>query len=142
MVGPGPPAHDTGAAGLVLARDAMGNAARSPAGPPARVCPLIPEACAHLQRCPGPRPPLTLDLADFRRLPGLPRRTETLSRRAQPPSGHRLPTAPTCKAKFRTSMTFWTFPGDGSSFAAAIFASASFLEGSSMSDSCTPRSAL
>src|SRR3954464_12954036 len=99
MVGPGPPAHDTGAAGLVLARDAMGNAARSPAGPPARVCPLIPEACAHLQRCPGPRPPLTLDLADFRRLPGLPRRTETLSRRAQPPSGHRLPTALTCKAK-------------------------------------------
>src|SRR3954465_14633078 len=69
MVGPGPPAHDTGAAGLVLARDAMGNAARSPAAPSARVCPLIPEACAHLQRCPGPRPPPTLDLADFPRLP-------------------------------------------------------------------------
>src|SRR3954470_18440096 len=35
------------------------------------------------------------------RIPGLPRRTETLSRRAQPPSGHRLPTALTCKAKLR-----------------------------------------
>src|SRR3954466_8785385 len=99
MVGPGPPAHDTGAARLVLARDAMGNAARSPAGPPARVCPLVPEACANLQRGPSCRPPCTLDLADFRRLPGLPRRTETLSCPAQPPSAHRLPMISTYKEK-------------------------------------------
>ena len=42
-----------------------------------------------------------MDLADFRRLPGLPRGPETLSQRAQPPSAHRLPTALTCKAKHR-----------------------------------------
>src|SRR3954452_9038368 len=101
MVGCGHPAHDTRAARPDLARDAMGNAARSRAGSPARVCPLVSEARAHLQRCPGPCPPRTLDLADFRRLTGSPRRAETLSRRAQPPLARRLPTALTCKAKLR-----------------------------------------
>src|SRR3954452_25231719 len=101
MVGCGHPAHDTRAARPDLARDAMGNAARSRAGSPARVCPLVSEARAHLQRCPGPGPPGTLDLADFRRLTGSPRRAETLSRRAQPPLARRLPTALTCKAKLR-----------------------------------------
>jgi hypothetical protein len=57
MVGSGHPAHDTRAARLVLARDALGNAARSRAGSPARVCPVVSEACANLQRRPGPRPP-------------------------------------------------------------------------------------
>src|SRR3954451_6134215 len=48
-----------------------------------------------------------VDLAYFRRLPGLPRRTETLSRRAQPPSAHRLPTALTCKAKLKDPRQIW-----------------------------------
>src|SRR3954449_9197885 len=99
MVGSGHPAHDTRAARPDLARDAMGNAARSRAGSPTRVCPLVSKARAHLQRCPGPCPPRTLDLADFRRLTGSPRRAETLSRRAQPPLARRLPTALTCKAR-------------------------------------------
>src|SRR4051794_30073385 len=101
MVGSGHPAHDTRAARPDLARDALGNAARSRAGSPTRVCPLVSKARAHLQRCPGPCPPRTLDLADFRRLTGSPRRAETLSRRAQPPLARRLPTALTCKAKLR-----------------------------------------
>src|SRR3954468_20971761 len=42
-----------------------------------------------------------VDLADFRRLTGLPRRAETLSRRAQPPSAHRLSAALTAQSKFR-----------------------------------------
>src|SRR4051794_29879101 len=99
MVGSGHPAHDTRAARPDLARDALGNAARSRAGPPTRVCPLVSKARAHLQRCPGPRPPCPLDLADFRRLTGSPRRAETHSRRDQPPLARRLPTALTCKAK-------------------------------------------
>src|SRR4051794_26597463 len=101
MVGSGHPAHDTRAARPDLARDALGNAARSRAGSPTRVCPLVSKARAHLQRCPGPCPPRTLDLADFRRLTGSPRRAETLSRPAQPPLARRLPTALTCKAKLR-----------------------------------------
>src|SRR3954449_6810679 len=101
MVGSGHPAHDTRAARPDLARDAMGNAARSRAGSPTRVCPLVSKARAHLQRCPGPCPPRTLDLADFRRLTGSPRRAETLSRRDQPPLARRLPTALTYKAKLR-----------------------------------------
>src|SRR3954449_12849746 len=104
MVGSGHPAHDTRAARPDLARDAMGNAARSRAGSPTRVCPLVSKARAHLQRCPGPCPPRTLDLADFRRLTGSPRRAETLSRRAQPPLARRLPTALTCKAKLRACL--------------------------------------
>src|SRR3954449_538496 len=103
MVGSGHPAHDTRAARPDLARDAMGNAARSRAGSPTRVCPLVSKARAHLQRCPGPCPPRTLDLADFRRLTGSPRRAETLSPRAQPPLARRLPTALTCKAKLRAA---------------------------------------
>src|SRR3954453_2069200 len=99
MVGPGHPAYHTRAARPVLTRPAMGNAARSRAAPPARVCPVVSKTRANLQRCPGPRSPRTLDLADFRRLTGLPRRAETLSRRAQPPSAHRLSAALTCKAK-------------------------------------------
>src|SRR4029453_13668574 len=56
MVGPGHPAHNTGAARLVLARDALGNADRSHAAPPARVRPLVPEKPAPLPRRPAPPP--------------------------------------------------------------------------------------
>src|SRR3954447_5909609 len=105
MVGSGHPAHDTRAARPDLARDAMGNAARSRAGSPTRVWPLVSKARAHLQPCPRPPPPSTLVLADFRRLTGSPRRAETLSRRAQPPLARRLPTALTCKAKLRQCHT-------------------------------------